>query len=84
VSPKWWVSKLSIVHNGREFWTKDGDPWQLCFPGKDIYSLSRTDPKGIQVGKCRCEWTLSPWFSRNNLLIPGIGISVGIATSKLD
>ena len=60
VEPKWWVSNLSEVHNGTQFWKEEGGPWQLHSSARGVYCLNRTGT--VAVGKSICSWTLSPGY----------------------
>nr|XP_038027767.1 uncharacterized protein LOC113842184 [Anas platyrhynchos] len=60
VEPKWWVSNLSEVHDGTQFWKEEEDPWQLHSSRKGIYCLNRTGT--VKVGESICKWTLSPGY----------------------
>nr|XP_012964127.2 uncharacterized protein LOC106020099 [Anas platyrhynchos]XP_012964128.2 uncharacterized protein LOC106020099 [Anas platyrhynchos] len=60
VEPKWWVSNLSEVHNGTQFWKEEGGLWQLHSSDRGMYCLNRTGT--VAVGKSICNWTLSPGY----------------------
>lgn len=60
VEPKGWVSNLSEVHNGTQFWKGEEGPWQLHSSEKGIYCLNRTGT--VKVGKSICKWALSPGY----------------------
>ncbi|KAG6937984.1 hypothetical protein G0U57_007833 [Chelydra serpentina] len=62
VQPKWWLSTLSIVHDGMGVWTEDSSPWQLYSSGMGILCLNRTRREGVYLGESKCDWTLSPGF----------------------
>ncbi|KAG6928004.1 endogenous retrovirus group 3 member 1, partial [Chelydra serpentina] len=62
VQPKWWVSNLSIVHDGTEIWTEDSSPWRLYSSGMGIFCLNRTRREGVYIGESKCDWTLSLGF----------------------
>lgn len=57
VKPKWWVSALSVDHNGIGFWGEEGSPWWLHSSEKGIYCLNKAG--SIHMGESICDWTLS-------------------------
>ncbi|XP_030432327.1 uncharacterized protein LOC115658016 [Gopherus evgoodei] len=62
VQPKWWISNLSIVHNGTGIWTADSSPWRLYSSAMGFLCLNRTRQEGVYLGTSTCEWTLALGF----------------------